>query len=307
MQKNKAAGRFFGPSALVALVSVLVALLHFLKLGGQTSRPFSYIITALLASVAFGLPSAAYCFLKSDGFLEKIAPKSHLGDTRPVGLFGAVLLILQGSILKFGIFRLKADFSAHAIYGISLENPSGIWESILAAVALAAVPAVLEETLFRGIIFSEYSRKGFLCAAVVSSLFFTFVQFDPAGFFVCFAEGMLLSWMVFLCGSFAPAVIARMIYNIFTLFFERYVYLASSNPESRPVFWLIFGGMYLFGLFAFISLGKKLILKRAEAGLEPPAVLPKKRVPGAILSALASPPAVICILLYVVVSLIILI
>ncbi|MBQ9510955.1 MAG: CPBP family intramembrane metalloprotease [Clostridia bacterium] len=265
MQKNKVEGGYSGPPALVLVISVLMIALMFLDLGAAPGHISAYVLVIALHAVIFGIPSVLYLVLRGKSFSRSIKkgiiPRSAAG----VVILGTLLLILQSCILKFGVFYFGYDYSAYTLYGSSFQvSASGVGEWILMVLALAIVPAVTEEIVFRGIIFTDYRKCGFWCAATATSLLFAFIHFDFPQFLIYFLDGLLLAWIMFISGTLLAPVIAHIIYNVFVLFLEKYIWLFSSNPDSEILFWLLLIALYLFILFLFIGVAEGHLRKLAE-------------------------------------------
>ncbi len=304
MQKNKSKGGLSGPPALVLLISFLMIAPTFLNLGGM-DKPAGYVAIILLHIVIFGLPATSYCYIRGKGFTKRIRLFNPRGKSSAVTLLGAALLMLQSCILKFGVFYFGYDYSAYTLYGSSFSvKADSFLGIILPIVALAIVPAIAEELVFRGIVFTEYSKTGFFCSAIATSLLFAFIHFDFAQLPIYFLDGMLLCFIVFLAGAVTPAVVAHILYNIFVLFGEKYVWLFSSNPDSELLFWFILIALYLLFAFIFLGAAERCVKRRAENGDEPPAVLPKSALPAAYLAVFTAKPMLIELALFAIVSLI---
>ena len=227
------------------------------------------------------------------------------GKRLAVTVLVSVLLMLQSCILKFGVFYFGYDYSAYRLYGSSFSvKTDSLLDIILPIIALAIVPAVAEELVFRGIVFSDYSKTGFFCSAIASSLLFAFVHFDFAQFPIYFFDGMLLCFAVFLTGTATSAILAHTAYNVFVLFAEKYVWLFSSNPDSELLFWLILIALYLILAFIFLGAAEGIARSRAEDGDEPPVTLSKGDRLSACLAVFTAKPMLIETGLFAVVALI---
>lgn len=304
MQKNKSKGGLSGPPALVLLISFLMIVPTFLNFGSM-DKPAGYVAIIALNVVIFGLPAAFYCYIKGKGFTKRIRLFNPCGKSSAVTFLGSVLLMLQSCILKFGVFYFGYDYSAYTLYGSSFSVKADSFVGIILPVAaLAIVPAIAEELVFRGIVFTEYSKTGFFCSAIATSLLFAFIHFDFAQLPIYFLDGMLLCFIVFLTGTVTSAVIVHIFYNVFVLFGEKYVWLFSSNPDSDLLFWLILIALYLLFAFIFLGAAERCAKKRAENGDEPPAVLQKSALPAAYFAVFTAKPMLFELALFAIVSLI---
>lgn len=265
MQKNKVEGGYSGPPALVLLISVLMIALMFLDLGASLGSISAYVLVIVLHVVIFGIPSVLYLALRGRTLYRSIGAGLIPRSGAWIVILGTLLLILQSCILKFGVFYFGYDYSAYTLYGSSFQvSASGVGEWILMVLALAIVPAVFEEIVFRGIIFTDYRKCGFWCAAIAASLLFAFIHFDFAQFPIYFLDGLLLSWVMFLTKTLLAPITVHIVYNVFVLFLEKYIWLFSSNPDSEILFWLILIALYLFMLFLFIGVAEGRLRKLAE-------------------------------------------
>lgn len=305
MQKNKSKGGLSGPPLLVLTISVLMIAPTFLNLGKLVSPIAGYIAIIVMNLLIFGVPAALYCYIKGKGFMKKMSFSFPKGKRLAVTVLVSVLLMLQSCILKFGVFYFGYDYSAYRLYGSSFSvKTDSLLDIILPIIALAIVPAVAEELVFRGIVFSDYSKTGFFCSAIASSLLFAFVHFDFAQFPIYFFDGMLLCFAVFLTGTATSAILAHTAYNVFVLFAEKYVWLFSSNPDSELLFWLILIALYLILAFIFLGAAEGIVRSRAEDGDEPPVTLSKGDRLSACLAVFTAKPMLIETGLFAVVALI---
>ena len=157
--------------------------------------------------------------------------------------------------------------SAYSLYGSSISIDTGsVFSAVLMIFSLAVFPAITEEFVFRGIMMREYRMLGSLFPLVISSLLFAFIHFDLLQFPIYFVLGFILSWMVFLTRSVISAVIAHIVYNVFVIFGEKYIWLFSSNPDSDILFFLILVVLLLVCLFLFFTAGERILRYFADNG-----------------------------------------
>jgi hypothetical protein len=143
--------------------------------------------------------------------------------------------------------------------------------------SLAVFPALTEEFVFRGLIFKEYKACGTVFAMFISSLLFAFVHFDLKLFPIYFVVGMLLSWIAYIANSLWAAVFAHIAYNLYVIFFEKYIWLFSSNPDSDILFWLILLVLWFICAFFFLGSAERVMRSCAENGESAPKAVPKKK------------------------------
>ena len=236
MRRINASQQFFAAPALVLAISVFMIFVQFANLDTDNESVI-YGVMLILQIVVFAVPTGFFCYLRGKRYiltLDIYAPRKH---SLRVILLGSLLVILASGVLKFGLFHFAYDYSAYSLYGSSITLSAGSFGgTVLMVLSLAIFPAITEELVFRGIIMKEYKSCGSVCSMLFSAVLFAFVHFDLQMLPIYIALGMLIAWMVFITRSVWTAVIVHAVYNIYVIFFEKYIWLFSSNPDSDILF-----------------------------------------------------------------------
>lgn len=80
-------------------------------------------------------------------------------------------------------------------------------------ILLALVPAVVEEFIFRGLIFNGYKKRNPLKAAVLSAMLFGLIHLNINQFSYAFVLGIIFALMTYVTGSIIPSTIAHFVVN----------------------------------------------------------------------------------------------
>ncbi len=93
-------------------------------------------------------------------------------------------------------------------------RPSGPADAVLSVLAIAVMPALCEETLFRGIVLPSMLRVGGVTVALLASAgLFALIHIDPGGAFhrvpFAFAVGLGLGMVRLRTGSLVPSMLAH--------------------------------------------------------------------------------------------------
>jgi membrane protease YdiL (CAAX protease family) len=277
MRRIKASHPFFAAPALVFVISVFMIFLQFADLDTDNDAVI-YGVMLILQLVVFAIPAGAFCFLRGGEYVLKMniyAPRKHsLGMV----LLGTFLVVLTSGVLKFVLFHFAYDYSVYSLYGSSITLKVGsVGTGMLMVLSLAVFPALTEEFVFRGLIFKEYKACGTGFAMFISSLLFAFVHFDLKLFPIYFVVGMLLAWIAYIANSLWAAVFAHIVYNVYVIFFEKYIWLFSSNPDSDILFWLILLVLWFICAFFFLGSAERVMRSCAENGESAPKAVPKKK------------------------------
>lgn len=174
-----------------------------------------------------------------------------LGKPRPLAIAGAVLLVLGAApvaeAVALGTAKLfDSDVTAgQLVVAVARTSQSG--QFVLALLGLAVLPALVEEPLFRGVLYLSYARGSPVRAVAISSVFFGAFHLEPAHaaatmvLGAAFAAGRLYS------GSIVTSIVAHAVYNAAVLLTVRW------TPEPpgaeagalSPLF--ILGGLFVAG------------------------------------------------------------
>lgn len=263
---------FFTAPVLVLVISVFMIFVQFAQLDTDSESAI-YGVMILLQIVVLAIPAGAFCYLKGGGYLARMDIYAPRKNSLPVILFGSATVILTSAVIKFGIFNLVYDYS---LYGSSIDIDVGsVGAGLLMVLSLAIFPAVTEEFVFRGIILREYKECGSVFSIVMSALLFAFIHFDIVQFPIYFALGMLLAWMAFITKSVWTCVIVHTVYNLYAVFAEKYVWMFSTNPDSRILFWLILTVIWFVCGFFFIGAAEKVMRYCSDNGDSAPKQMKK--------------------------------
>lgn len=95
---------------------------------------------------------------------------------------------------------------------------NSVYDFIISIFFLCAIPAVLEEILFRGVVLGELSSKYSLAkASALSAIFFSLIHFDVANIVPQFVLGVVLAYMMVSSMSILVPITAHFFNNLFAL------------------------------------------------------------------------------------------
>ena len=305
MQKAENSHPFFAAPALVLAISVFMIFVQFANLDTDNEAVI-YGVMLILQLVVFAVPTGFFCYLRGKSYiftLDIYAPRKH---SLRVILLGSLLVILASGVLKFGLFHFAYDYSTHSLYGSSITLSAGSFGgTLLMVLSLAIFPALTEEIVFRGIIMKEYKLCGSVFSMLFSAVLFAFIHFDLRQFPIYVALGMLTAWMAFITCSVWASVIVHAVYNIYVIFFEKYIWLFSSNPDSDILFWLILTAAMFVCAFFFLGAAERVMRYCAENGDSAPRPLRKQSRRVMLIEAVSEKPFLIVTALFLVVSIIV--
>lgn len=259
----------------------------------------------VLQLMIIGVPSVFFCLLHGSEYQKKLRiqliPARHLTMTvyaLAFTLFGNMTL----SLIMYKLFpQAFAADSASSYTAYSIEETGG---AIYAAIALAIVPAILEEFLFRGIISAEYDRYGYAASVIMSSAMFAMLHMSFVKLPVFFFTGVVLALTASATKSIFASMLVHALNNIFVLFFQPYIYKIAAKSESGIIL-LMFIIVTLLLVFAllFFAKAQRLYSDRAYANEAPPMILRRRENEFPLLvQCLLSPTFITLCVFFIVVS-----
>ena len=291
---------------LLVLCNFILLLVSRLIDARLLDRDSEYVGIILMQVLIFIIPAILYCKLRGESFAERIrlrAPRiSHL----PFLLYMLVVMIagsLLTSILTDGIRSLEGNFKLYDTFVARTGTPA---ETAYAILAYAFLPAVCEELTYRSILCSEYEKRGVGVAIAASALLFAMLHFSLAHFLTYLFLGMLLACAMYATRSFLAPILLHICYNVFCLFGQPYLSAFYVNAGSNEIF--IFCVVVLFLLFSAFAAGeaRKIyhIHAKKNVSSDYTQALPWRRLPATLLETLLSPVAAVCLVVWLITSIV---
>jgi membrane protease YdiL (CAAX protease family) len=221
----------------------------------------------ILQMMIFLLPGAVWCMLNGEKYIKNIRISAPKLDTLPLIVCSSFLMMsgaLLISLLFSGIDSLSDNFSLYNTF-VS-KNDGSISSALYLILAYAALPALCEEFIYRGILCHEYEKGGVLKAIIINSVFFAFLHFNINNLFVYLFCGAILSLVLYATRSFWGAVIAHFIYNIFGVFGQPYMATLYKFTKDSRLLLMIVGIVFFLAASIFCAEASRLYRKYLRKG-----------------------------------------
>ncbi len=156
---------------------------------------------------------------------------------------------LSGGMTLLGIFTAgENEFSVSAPYLI---------------LTYAVIPAILEEFLFRGVIFSQLERISFPFAALISTALYALSGFSLGGIIPSLFVGIMLVFVYYTTRSLWACVIMHFLLDLYKLFLEANIcaYFLSSTNDTLLLITVALG--LLISAILFFSESARIFRARA--------------------------------------------
>ena len=223
---KKVYGVLIGWLALESFLSPVISFfVPYLK--GGTKDPVTLALLTMVIYLVTNLPALLLVWLIATkptgvGFFEAVKLRWRTPTRGPVGLvfagiltwFACVPLVLVSSIVAKKLFG--AEGSSNPVLTIIMEavRSHNVLAPILFVFALGVLPAVCEETLFRGFVYTSLRwRFGAFVSMILSATMFSAVHMDPGAFLPLFVLGFVFAFVFERTRSLIPSMIAHCMWN----------------------------------------------------------------------------------------------
>ena len=291
---------------LLVLCNFILLLVSRLIDARLLDRDSEYVGIILIQVLIFIIPAILYCKLRGENFSERIRLRVPRISHLPFLLYMLVVMIagsLLTSILTGGIRSLEGNFTLYDTFVARTGTPA---ETAYAILAYALLPAVGEELTYRSILCSEYEKRGVGVSIAASALLFAMLHFSLAHFLTYLFLGMLLACTMYATRSFLAPILLHICYNVFCLFGQPYLSAFYVNAGSNEIF--IFCVVVLFLLFSAFAAGeaRKIYHIHAKKNISSDytQVLPWRRLPATLIETLLSPVAAVCLVVWLITSIV---
>lgn len=219
------AGRVFLWALVVAQLLGAVFAFILIKAGGGTVEGYNELlkndliitIQAMLAQAAFLI---VYLYFNR-GVDYKKASKINVR----LGWQNVLICVAIAIICIFGfsfLTQISDEFLTYIGYKLEesilpLDNAGWL---VLNIILLAAVPAVLEELVFRGVILNAFRKKtGDMAGIFISAALFSLIHCSPQQTIFTFVFGIVLAFVVVKTGSVVSSMIIHFLNNAIAVIF----------------------------------------------------------------------------------------
>ena len=260
--------------SLTTVINLVVTLILFgiiqalsLKQGTDGYLYLSYIAPQLAIAIGVAVSVKIRKLPFKETFPVKCSPKYYL-----IGI-----MLIFGLLFSLGkISEPIADFFKLIGYHTRqkkdiLPNLSG-GLVVLALLVIGVLPAIFEESLFRGVILRSCEREcGTLFTVLLVGMSFSLYHTSPEQTVYQFFAGCVFAFIALRSGSILPSVVMHFINNALIVIFGACGLLnAEGNlimPFAVDLSLAIVGGLALIGGLVWLILDKKAVpYKKAEAG-----------------------------------------
>ncbi len=286
----------------------LVALSYLLLLGARLLDTLfitpqnQYFFVLPLQLLIFALPTWLYLRKQSDATPASLRLTLPARSAIPLIIL-ALPTVIVGTVLLSVIFGSAETASGgFRLYDTFSSELGGFWNGVYLVIVYAALPALCEEIIFRGLLIAEYQRYGALSACILSSLLFGMLHFDLQLLPVYFFAGLALALLTYTTRSLLSAIAVHFAFNLFGIFIHPYLTVFYQTTGSRTLFVIMTVALLLLSAALFCLATSRHLAKLAQenCSADYPTGLSREELLRSFLPVGASIPFALCVILFIV-------
>ena len=306
MQKKKKTEKsiVLQPTALVLTTYILLILTKIIDVN-MINRDNEYMSVVILQMMIFLIPAVLWCRISGERYVRSLRISLPRADSVAIIISAALVMASGGiliSLLFGGLESLSQNFSLYDTF-ISKDDGTAPVKLYL-ILAYAALPALCEEFVYRGILCHEYEKGGVLRAILISSLFFGLLHFDLQNLPMYIFVGVILAMTMYATRSLFGAVIAHFLYNLFGLFGQPYINTFYNITKSTKLFVFVLGVIFLGSAAVFCAeasrLYKKYLANAYPSNYRKPEIRGFDNIRNSYIEVLTKPSAIACYAIYII-------
>lgn len=264
-----------GAVNLVYLISMVISVtVAFLPLPFLEQRPALQLI---FSQVILVLPSVVYMLVNKLPYAETVRfRKMKLADVAWTILFG---ILIQPLLTLLNAMSMVVSTNTTSTFMLELTSQVSFLPALF---FMAVVPCVLEETVYRGVFYNEYSKINPWKAALLSGFLFGLMHGNLNQFCYAAVMGVLFALVIEATGSILSTMLIHFwinagsvvlmyaypkLYEVMKAFYNMYV--EYDNKEMAAMLEQAFGDMTL----SSAEWMQKMLASSAEVALSVPEVL----------------------------------
>ena len=206
--------------------TVLVYIILMYSLAFIPQDKWSFNMSLVIPEIILLIPALIYVIVLKPKTVDGVS----LEVVSPLTTILTVVLTFLVMPLVMFINSLSSLFVENGVDGTltSVVNENPLWLNL---VVIALLPAVVEEFIFRGLIFNGYKRRNPLMAIILSAVLFGLIHMNINQFSYAFVIGLIFGLMAYATGSLLPSIMSHFIINGTSVVITH----ISSNSTKAPV------------------------------------------------------------------------
>lgn len=215
-------------------------------------------------------------------------------------IFTSLFMITTSLLLNLvfgGVYTVSEGFTLLGSFTAGAGEYTSTYPYLV--IVYAAAPAFIEEILFRGFIYSRFSRVSQVTAIAVSTVISSLFAFSIAGLPAAIFCGLAYCFIRYVTGTLWSCMIVHFIFNLYALFLQTNVAKYFLSAQNRLLLIIIIVAAWLIASALFFAEGARVFKMRSDKikSGEEVSTLPKfsfKALGGELKQTFSHRPTMIC-------------
>ena len=192
----------------IFLITVMIAVGGSLLLGTFSFSKNNELVSLLLSQIIYVIPTVLYLGMSRGNLKERLRINRVKGSTVILLILFSYLISPLLSYLNAVSMLFSKNRIQNTVYNIVVDYPL-----IVGIIAVALIPCILEETVYRGVFFNEYRKVNAKKGILISGLLFGLMHMNWNQFVYAFVMGMIFAVVVEACDSIIASMIVHFTIN----------------------------------------------------------------------------------------------
>lgn len=180
-------------------------------------------------------------------------------------IFSSLFMITTSLIINLtvgGVYPISEGFTLLASFTAGAGEYTTTYPYLV--IVYAAVPAFVEEVLFRGFIFKGFSRRGEFVSIAVSTAISSFFAFTLAGLPAAIFCGLAYCFIRHITGSLWSCMIVHFVFNLYALFLQTNLAKYFLSAQNTILLIIVVAIVWLASGVFFFTEGAKIFKQRSD-------------------------------------------
>ena len=240
----------------VLIIFILLAASNKMNVNSLAHKDNIFLALIIMQIVIFIIPGILYCKIRKKALVASLRFNPMVGPSKIWLSFTAFFVLISGSaLIKLGLYALGYKGTEYSLYQSYIPTTiSGFGNVLYIIIAIALMPAITEELVFRGIVLGEYTSSACntFTAVGITSLLFAMMHMSLPQFPVFLFGGILLAYVTIVTDSVLCAITLHFLNNCFSLLFE--TKLLSLVAKTDSIIFIVFLTAVVFLVFLVFTL-----------------------------------------------------
>ena len=180
-------------------------------------------------------------------------------------IFSSLFMITTSFIINLalgGVYPVSEGFTLLGTFTAGAGEYTTTYPYLV--IVYAAVPAFVEEVMFRGFIFKGFSRRGEFVSIVVSTVLAALFTFNPLSLPAAIFCGLSYCFIRHVTGSLFSCMLVHFIFNLYALFLQTNLAKYFLSAQNTVLLIIIVIIVWLASAIFFLTEGAKIFKQRSD-------------------------------------------